>query len=59
VTMQSLILRVGGKLMNGVTIQIVLKVLLEGSTHIADFPQLRTADYCICVEVVVGHGFQT
>ncbi len=40
-------------------IQIVLKVLLEGSTHIADFSQLRTAVYCICVEVVVGHGFQT
>jgi hypothetical protein len=40
-------------------IQIVLKVLLEGSTHIADFSQLRAAVYCICVEVVVGHGFQT
>jgi len=40
-------------------IQIVLKVLLEGSTRIADFSQLRTAVYCICVELVVGHGFQT
>jgi hypothetical protein len=46
--------------MNGVKMDTnCVKVLLESSTHIADFSQLRTAVYCICVEVVVGHGFQT